>query len=66
MHHLTVLLKGPLHLIGSGLGSGERVIAAWKDHHSKISRACLVTFLSRRLAGPRSPRAEPIRRSRTK
>jgi hypothetical protein len=29
MHHLTALLVDPLRLIGSGLGSGERLIAAY-------------------------------------
>ena len=29
MHRLTALLGTPLRLIGSGFGSGERLIAAW-------------------------------------
>ncbi len=28
MHRLTALLEGPLRLIGSSFGSGERLIAA--------------------------------------
>jgi hypothetical protein len=29
MHRLTALRKNPLPLIGSGVGAGERLIAAW-------------------------------------
>jgi hypothetical protein len=52
MHHLTVLLNNPLCLIGSGSGSGERLIAAtiYPGFMSAISRPPELT-------------AEPIRRS---
>jgi len=32
MHRLTALLGSLLRLIGSGFGSGERLIAVWDPH----------------------------------